>query len=189
MFILRVLLQAGMNIMNRYEVIENHTDYISDYRAILFWKFDSLELQRGYNTCIYSLPVEIEMFRALKKISISGNKTAREKRFTIFTGDYGPAFEYYAVGITIRSDRRINEIFTECFSSIRGYSGTGSGSVPSVPLVPCFRFEKGIVIEYTDEEELAGKYRKAGPDTAGLKVQYRLWESAQGMGVRERFCG
>ena len=47
--------------------------------------------------------------------------------------------------------------------------------------------EKGLVIEYTSETRHEGKFRRNDAMISGLKVMYRMWESAEGLGVEERY--
>lgn len=174
--------------MKQSEIFEKYTDFISDKQNVLIWGFDSNVLQKHYNTSIYSMPVEIQMFRAIKKIAESEYKTAREKKFTIFTGDFGSAFELFGVGITGRTNTKVVEIFTGCFGEIKGYVTMENGRIPRVPMIPCYRYENGLVIEYTDETRRAGKYRRKDAETSGLKIMYRMQESAEGFGVKEKYC-
>ena len=127
------------------------------------------------------LPVEIELFRALKKIFESKNKTVREKKFTIFLGDCGSQFELFAIGVSAKINSRVSDIITGCFEDIHGYETMEYGQIPYVPLIPKYRYDCGNVYEYTSETRKAGKFRKDDAVIAGLKVQYRIYESAEGI--------
>jgi len=167
--------------MKETEIWEKYTDFISDRQEILLWEFDSAILQSAYNTYTYSLPVEIELFRALKKISESKNKSVREKKFTIFLGDCGSQFELFAIGVSAKINSRISEIITGCLEDIHGYETIEYGQIPYVPLIPKYRYDCGNVYEYTSETRKVGKFRKDDAVIAGLKLQYRIYESAEGI--------
>jgi hypothetical protein len=174
--------------MKQSDIYEKYTDFISDNQDILIWEFDSQAIQKGYDVSTYTLPVEIQLFRALKKIAESKNKSIREKKFTIFYGDFGTANELFGVGIAGRTTVKVSEIITGVFEEVNGYQTMEFGKIPWVPLIPWYRYENGLVIEYTYESRLAGKYRKDDATIAGIKIQYRMWESAEGLEVKEKYC-
>jgi hypothetical protein len=174
--------------MKQSEIFEKYTDFISDYQHILIWEFDSQVIQKNYDTYSYSLPVEIQLFKALKKIAESKNKTIREKKFTIFMGDFGSAFELFGIGICSRTNAKVKEVITGLFEEIKGYQAMEYGRIPFVPLIPKYRYENGLVIEYTAESKLAGKFRKEDSEISGLKILYRMCESADGLDVKEKYC-
>lgn len=174
--------------MNQAEIFQKYTDFISDYQDVLIWEFDSETIQKGYDVSTYSLPVEIQLLKGIKKIAESKNKSIREKKFTIFWGDFGSAFELFGVGITGRTSSKVIEIITSAFEEVNGYQAMEYGKIPGVPFIPRYRYENGLVIEYSSEPRLAGKFRKDDAIIAGLKVLYRMWVSAEGVEVKERFC-
>jgi len=173
------------NIMRESVIWEKHTDFIKERQEVLVWEFDIAELKRAYEVEVYSLPVEIELFRALKKISSSKNRLVRERSFTLFTGDCGPGCELFAVGITAKTSSKVTDIITLCFEGIRGYVTMEYGEIPSAPLIPCYRYEHGSLFEYTAEYFNAGKLRPDDAVISGLKVNYRMYESADALGVKE----
>ncbi len=174
--------------MKQSDIFDKYTDFISDYQNVLIWEFDSQAIQTGYDMSTYTLPVEIQLFRALKKIAESKNKTIREKKFTIFYGDFGSANELFGVGITGRTTAKVSEIITSSFEEVKGYQTMEYGKIPNVPFIPWYRYENGLVIEYTSESKLVGKCRKDDSTIAGLKIMYRMWESAEGLEVKEKYC-
>jgi len=173
--------------MRQSEVFDKYKDFISDYQDVLIWEFDSQAIQKGYDVSTYTLPVEIQLFRALKKIADSKNKSVREKNFTIFYGDFGSAFELFGVGITGRTTAKVTEIITSNFEELKGYQTMECGKIPYVPFIPWYRYENGLVIEYTSDSRLMEKYRTDDATIAGLKIIYRMWESAEGFDVKEKY--
>jgi hypothetical protein len=105
--------------MKQSVIWDRHTDFISNRQEILLWEFNIRDLQRAYEVEIYSLPVEIELFRSLRAIAASGNKQVRERSFTIFMGDCGPGFELFAVGVQAKTSSRVTDLITACFENIR----------------------------------------------------------------------
>lgn len=174
--------------MRQSEMLEKYTDFISDTQDVLIWDFDSQMIQKNYDTYSYSLPVEIQLFRALKKIAESKNKTIRESKFIIFMGDFGSAFDFFGIGITSMINSKVTKILTGLFEEINGYQTMEYGKLPWLPFIPKYRYENGLVFEYTAESRLAGKFRKDDAVISGLKIMYRMWESAEWMGVEEKYC-
>jgi hypothetical protein len=174
--------------MKQSVIWERHTDFISNRQEILLWEFSISELQRHYDVQIYSLPIEIELFRAIKAMAASGNKQLRERSFTIFMGDCGPGFELFAVGVPAKTSSRVTDLITGCFENIRGYETMEYGQIPFVPLIPCYRYDHGAMFEYTKDYFMAGKRRADDAVISGMGVFYRMYESAEGIGVRERYC-
>jgi hypothetical protein len=176
-------------VMKQSDLFEKYTDYISDYQDVLIWEFNSKRIQENYNTLTYSMPVEIQLFKGLKKIYDSKNKSIREKKFSIFMGDLGQAFELFGIAITAKVSSKITDIISGCFEDIKGYKTLEYGKIPWVPLIPRYRYENGMVIEYTSESKLAGKLKVEEPESSGLKIMYRMYESAEGFDVKEKYCG
>ena len=127
--------------MKQSEIFEKYTDFISDTQDVLIWEFDSAVIQKYYNTYSYALPVEIQLFKALKKILESKNKSLREKKFTIFMGDFGSAFELFGIGISGKTTAKVTEIITGLFEEVRGYQTMEYGRIPYVPFIPKYRYE------------------------------------------------
>ncbi len=172
--------------MKSNDSLYKFTDFISDYQDILICEFNSSIIQKSYNEQTYSFPVKAQLFNALKIIADSKNKSIREKKFTIFMGDFGSAFELFGIGIKSKITTKITDIISSCLNEVKGYETMEYGRIPFVPLIPCYRFESGIIVEYTSNTEIIGKMGMDEEFGTGLEIIYRMWESAEGLGMKEK---
>jgi len=172
-------------------IFEKHTDFISEYQDILIWGFYFETLLETYNVGNYSVPVRRALLCALRSISESKNKRIRGARFTIWMGDYGSQNEFFCVGVPIRLSSRVTDILSAHLTGLHGFEFLEGGSIPSVPLIPIYRYEAGKVIEYTSDESLAGKKKIDDEEEygSGLKITYRIDECAESLEMKEKYQG
>lgn len=181
-----------MNMKKRMALIDRswrYTDFISDYQKLLCWGFDYRGLKAIADIDDYSDPVRKAMFAALKEIADSGNKFIRSRHFTIFMGDYGDENQYFWIGIRWSTSGRIIDIFNRHFTPLRGFEFMECAETPWIPLIPMYRYEYGKVVQYIFEYAQAGKRSIDLDYGTGLKMIYRLWESAEGFDMRQKYRG
>jgi hypothetical protein len=175
--------------MNMDTIFDRHTDFISNKQNLLIRGYNSQRIIDEYQTSIYSTPVRKALLSALKAISVSKIRLIKERQFTLFWGDFGSAFELFGVGIENNISSKIVDIFDVHFQSIKGFESFEYGSIPSAPLIPHYRYESGKIFQYTKEQELIGTKLIDDDEFGSLyKIEYRMYESAEGLGVKERYC-
>ena len=168
-------------------VFDRHTDFISDRLSITCWSFDIDGLKTNPDSGDYSHPVRKALFAALARIARSGNRRIRERSFTLFMGDHGPGFIQFGVGIRGSTFRAVKDIFESEFAGVNGYEYETNGRLPYTPLVPCYRYIHGAIIEYTGDSSLAGKKHHDEDFSSGLTIRYRKWLSAETEGLKPRY--
>ena len=169
-----------------FDELFRYTDFISPSQELLVWGFDIDELERQYDVCFYSAPVEDAFCRAIAKLR-RHHGGAAEQSFTVFVGDAMPGENIYCLGIPASVTPATAELIGSHLEQVNGYLCTEFGSMPYLPLVARFRYEKGRVFEY-GEADLAGKVNRDRSRRAGFEVAWRHRESAVLTGGRERFC-
>ena len=168
-------------------IFDKHTDIISDKQWITTWNFDIEGLKKNPDSGDYSAPVRKALLKALVTLINSNNIRLRERSFTIFMGDHGPQFQYFAVGIKDSTFRGVKDLFHQEFSKIEGYMYETSDRMPYIPLVPFYRYIHGRIIEYTYDDELAGKKYVEEYYGSGLTTRYRMWISAEEYDTKEKY--
>lgn len=163
-----------------------HTDFLSPSQELLVWGFDIDEIERQYHVCFYSSPVQDAFFRALAELRDAQDLPAG-LCFTVFEGDAVPGENLFCLGVPSSIPPSAAELIGAHLEQVKGYRCAEFGSMPHLPLVARFRYEKGSVFEY-GESDLAGKVNRDRSRRAGFKVFWRHRESAALNGGRERFC-
>ena len=144
------------------EIFARYTDYIPTQQYLISWGFNPESLDNTYRGA-NALPVTRALLHGLKAISESKNKRLRNRRFTIWMGDY---YLWYWVGIPGRISCLVTDVLDRFFRKITGFETLGYGELATMQLVPMFRYEAGRVIQYVDME-VAGKERVDGDDNFG----------------------
>ena len=176
--------------MMKWETIfDKYTDFISDYQDLIYWGFDYQTLQEVYATGDYSQPIREALFKVFETLSKSNNSFIKYRHFTVFMGDYGPKNRLFGVGILSSSSGKIIDIFSKYFKEITGYEYMGGSSIPWVPFLPVYRYEYGLIIEYMNDNDIAGKKVYDQEFGTGLKILYRWWESAEGLDSKQEYQG
>ena len=170
-----------------WEDLISHTDFISAEQELLVWGFEIDEMERAYVTGFYSLPVEDALCAAFMKMNDSKNAALRGCCFTVFLGDAVIGSNIFCIGVRSSLPLKAVELIAERMEKVEGYRFTEFGSMPHLPLVPKFRYERGSVFEY-GESDLAGSLNVARSERAGFDIRWRNSESASLNGGRERYC-
>jgi len=177
-----------ITITMKFETIfDKHTDIISDKQWITTWSFDIDALKNNPDSGDYSAPVRRALFKAFAILSGSGDIRLRERSFTVFMGDHGPEFRYFAVGIRDSTFRGVKDILYSEFSRIEGFMYETRDRMPYIALIPFYRYIHGRIIEYTFDDELAGKKYVDEYYQTGLNIRYRMWISAETCDVKEKY--
>lgn len=129
------------------DIIEQYTDYISQNHQLLCWEFSPETLEQHYGS-YYGWPVKSALLQGLKALSTSSHEQMRDTRFTIWLGDYGP---YYLLGVPSQLSPQVTNMLGQLFAKVVGYCTSEFGALSELPLKPAFRYERGLVIEYSDE--------------------------------------
>lgn len=174
--------------MNENLIFSHYTDIISDSQNVICWGFDTetlIKLSAGD----YSRPVRYALFRAFKELADSMKKSYRFSRFTVFGGDCGLSFEYFSLAVPGNISSRIIGVLEEAFNADPGFSWMEGGSLPSTPLLPLYRYDRGLVIKYVYDDNEAGKRTIDSKEDfgSGLSVLNRLWMSAEAFDLGEKY--
>lgn len=168
-----------------------YTDFISERQIVQFWAFDYTKLKKNENSD-YSQPVRSVLFSIFKRMNESLDKHIRLRHFTVWIGDYGDTNQFFCIGIPFRMHNRVAALFKKYLESLAGFEFWNYDRLPTVPLIPMYRYEYGKIIEYIHSKRIAGKYKidigKDGLNT-GLTVQYRICECAEGFDIKQMYRG
>lgn len=131
-------------------------------------------LIRHYGNC-YGDAVKSLCFKIMKSFLLSPNKKLHNADFILWFGDYE---RQYCMGISKTRSKKVIDIFDTAFESLFGYLSFGE-KYKGLYLIPRFRYNKGEIIEYTEDEfdcldkvEWQDDEEGYGTD---LVVKYRLW--------------
>lgn len=176
--------------MDLEDAFSKYTDFIPAKNDIRYWFFNSDVLQKKYNTGIYSEPVQKRLFEALKELSISEDEKLKACKFTIWWGDSGSSFEYFNLAISDKTPAKVKKMLHERLSQLNGYLDVADEDTEAVPLVPMFRYENGILIEYvSDEFSITNKKVDVVDEFGyGLRIKYRMYQPAEQFGMKEKYC-
>ena len=170
--------------------LENYTDYIPAKNKMRYWFFRSEELQKKYKTGIYSQPVQKALYNGLTELSKSKDNNLKGCKFTIWWGDSGGSFEYFNIAISDNAPPKVKKLLHEGLSELTGYLDVADEDTEAVPLVPMFRYENGILIEYVaDEFSITTKESDTVDEFGfGLRIKYRMYQPAEQFGMKEKYC-
>ena len=156
---------------------------------MFYWVFDFELLKENYNISDFSIPIRKAMFKSLKQITLSKSTRINHRKFTIWMGDSGLEYQYFCLGIRSWIYARVQNILNRNFMAIHGFQFVDIGRTPYPPLIPFYRYENGIVIEYTSDDDLISrkKFDKFDDYGIGVKEKYRKWESAENLGTKQRY--
>ncbi len=180
---------SELQLLSSDERFELYTDFISDYKDILCWGFAFETLMSAYSTEDYSMPVRRALFQGFEAIAVSGNRRVRERHFTVWMGDYGSENQYFCVAVPFWMLQRAKDVLDSVFTGVQGFMFMECCAIPYMPLIPIYRFEYGIVVEYTYEESMSGKMKIDTEYGTGLSVIYREWLSAEEYDIRQKYRG
>lgn len=175
--------------MNEDLIFTHYTDIISDYQNVFCWGFDTAELSK-LSAGDYSRPVRYALFRAFKELANSMNKNYRFSRFTVFGGDCGPSFEFFSLAVSSKISSRIIDVLGNAFREDPGFIWMEGGSIPSTPLMPLYRYDRGLIVQYVYDDNEAGKRKIDTKEEfdSGLTVLNRLWVSAEGLDLQQKYA-
>lgn len=170
--------------------LEKFTDFIPQASKIYYWSFNAQLLEKKYKTDIYSEPVQKALFHGLKELSVSQDAKLKGCRFTIWWGDASLGSEIFCVGISAKAPAKAKKVLHGPLSSLHGFIDVAEEDTEAVPLMPMFRYENGIVIEYDrDEFRLTTKKTDAVDEFGiGLRIKYRMYQPAEQFGMKEKYC-
>jgi hypothetical protein len=106
---------------------------------------------------------------ALKELSESKNKRVREGQFTVWCGEY---LDGLWIGVPGSLSAKITNILRSHFKQVTGFYSQEYGDTSYLPFTLFFRYDRGRVIEYSDDS-VAGQERLDAYG-AGVTVHYRL---------------
>ena len=154
------------------EKFEKFVDYIPDEQYVLVWGFHLeglIEAHPGF----YALPVYRALIDGLCSVAASKNRKIRERKFTVWAGDYGDCF-WIAVPGEISS--AVSGLLDAKLRHVTGFQWMEFGTIPEMPLIPMFAYNHGKVIRYGDFDD-AGKEDIDSEDRfgTGAAVQVRAW--------------
>lgn len=148
-------------------------DFYQDAEMLLLFGFTLNDID---NRKIKYRDIHKAIFGVFKELASSKNKRMQETVFTIYLGDYNG---FYWVGIRANIPFRVSELFRVKFENLYGNNShfkfeSEHGRYPDVPLIPKYKYDKGIIVEY-DGEEMLGKTRIDTDEWygSGLKVIYK----------------
>ncbi len=170
--------------------LAEYTDFIPAKNKIHYWFFKSEELQTKYKTGIYSEPVQKTLYHCLTELTKSKDKTLKECKLTIWWGDSGSSFEYFNLAISDKTPAKVKKLLHERLSQLNGYLDVADEDTEALPLVPMFRYESGILIEYVSDEYSITKKKVDVVDEFGygLRIKYRMYQPAEQFGMKEKYC-
>lgn len=143
-------------------------DLITRPKLLLCWSFELRFSAKGGG---YLDPDEVfkSLLTALKEISESKNKRVRECQFTVWCGEY---LDGLWVCVPANLNARVTNILYSHFHQVPGFYLQEFGDGASLPFTLFFRYDRGRVIEYSDDS-VAGQERLDAYG-AGMTVHYRL---------------
>lgn len=172
-------------MVDRSETWLGHTDFIAEEHDLVCWQYSLGTLEREY-PLFPVRPVFAAVLRSLKALSESPRKRLRERSFTVWAGDHGDCF---CVGLPQRISAEVAEFIACDLRSVPGYEAVRYVSTPYVPLSPALRYERGRVIQYS-EECVVGMERLDDDRWygSGLTILHRVWLPAAILG-KEKYQG
>ena len=104
-------------------------------------------------------------------------------------GDSGEENQYFCLGIKNWILKKIKQSFSEILEEMEGYAFSDYDRTPYIPLIPFYRYDKGLVIEYTYDDDCISRKKFDTEDNFGFgnKIKYRKWESAEAWGMKEKY--
>jgi hypothetical protein len=172
--------------MNSTTIFEKYTDIISDKQTLQCWGFDINTLKEN-GISDYTRNVRDAILYSLQNITESKNKRIRDRAFTVFIGDYGNDFEFFAAGIKITIDKRIKQIITTNFQSVQGYYESFGEATPYISLTPEYRYTYGKIFQYTFEDSKIGKKVIENIYGKCVTLFHREWISAEEYDTKEAY--
>ena len=132
---------------------------------------------------IYTTPVFRVLLRALTELR-SQKKSWSQKSFTVFIGEfvnYNTFYLGFGLGNTT-ADGELSMFLRQRLETIPAFQEFNSGS--SADCVPIFRYDKGFIVEYA-EEELGGTSFIDGDDNYGSSqtIYRRGWQPSKMHGL------
>ena len=155
-------------MVDRSETWLGHTDFIAEEQDLVCWQYslDALEMECP----LFPMrPVFAGVLRSLRALSESRRKRLRDRSFTI----WADVAEFMACDLR----------------TVPGYEAVKFVSAPYVPLSPAFRYERGHVIQYS-EQCVVGMERLDDDRWygSGLTILHRVWLPASLVG-KEKYQG
>ena len=166
------------------DIAERYTDYRSENHSLVCWEFSPEELEQRYGS-YYGLHVKSVLLQGLKSLATSRNKKLRDRRFTIWMGDYG---SYYLLGVSSQLSSQVTRLLERFFVEVVGYKTSEFDDLSKLLLKPAFRYESGRVIEYSDESVVGTE--KIDDDEwygSGLTILHRI--AAPAFGRKDAYRG
>jgi hypothetical protein len=143
-------------------------DLVIPPKRLLCWGFDGRLLAEAHGNSHYA-----EVFKALliglNELAGSKNKRVRESDFSIWGGEY---LDGFWVGVPSTINAKTAGIMRHQFEQVTGYDTQDFGDMASLPFILFFRYNRGLVIEYSCDS-LAGREDEDAYDS-GVRVRYRL---------------
>lgn len=171
--IVLVLYKRGTKAMiSDEEKFEKFVDFIPDEQYVLVWGFYLAELIKG-DPGFYALPVYRALIQGLCAVADSKNKRTRERKFTVWAGDYGDCFW---IGIPGEISSNVSGLLDAQLRHVAGFQWMEFGTIPEMPLIPMYAYDHGKVIRYGNFVD-AGKEYIDETDSfgTGALLQVRAW--------------
>jgi hypothetical protein len=168
-----------------------HADFIQECDSVIAFLYPWNELEEAYGDQGLDAfeQVKAALLGGLKAMSVAG-KTIRNRAFTVFIGDTGPAYSILAVALGTM-DSKVAD-FLRPHLEIPGYwtAETAVNGAGDLQLPARFRFDHGHVIEYGDQgEEGETRIDDASRCGTGLMLHLRLALPADMVGSRKSVYG
>ncbi len=122
-------------------------DILPERQELLCWGFDARVLGE-LSGDMYARPVYRAVISSMGALAGSCNRRLRERAFTVWAGDWGKLF-WCALPLGMHGGAL--RLMGGFLSAVPGYRCTETGRIPDIPLVPSFRYQRGVPGLYTDE--------------------------------------
>jgi hypothetical protein len=151
--------------------IGEYVDLIPERAELLLWgyRFDDL-IAAGRGK--YSRPVFAAMIRGLDALSRSKSHRTRERRFTVWAGDFNGLFW---MGVPERLSSQVERVIARYMEEVPGFEAKECGATPSVPLIPVLCYCNGAIGEYRGDDCAGTTYVDREEYGTGRVIQLRSW--------------
>lgn len=151
--------------------IGEHVDIIPERAELLLWGYRIGDLAAAGGSK-YSRPVFAAMIRGLDAISRSKSIGTRERRFTVWAGDFNNLFW---MGVPERLASQAERVIARYMEEVPGFEAKECGATPGVPLIPVLCYQHGTIGEYRGDDFAGRTYVDRDEYGTGRVIQMRSW--------------